>query len=201
MEDVRQVMIMIMMMMMIMMLMSASPVLQQRPDTAGVRSRRLARIAACHHIPRVTRRFMSLDKMPDTDSGQDTLTEGSDNQSETALGDASQSEQRHTEAANPSGPVSFIFPSCADSEDVEDKQSSEEPRSFIFPSQENSGTGTTKFLFGQEDIASMKGESSPVRQDTRVVHCYVASRGQRERETDIYEVPPPPYFSLLSCDI
>ena len=51
----------------------------------------------------------------------------------------------------------------------------------------------------------MKGEVRPDQEDkkdiTKVVHCYVASRGQRERETDIYEVPPPPSFSLMSCDI
>ena len=180
--------------------------LTPRPEP-GLRSRRLARIALCHHIPRV-QRFRSLDKVTrvkvtEEDSGQDTLTEGSDNQSEIILEDNSQSEQRHASEVI-SGPVSFIFPSGDDNEVSEDSPK-DEPSSFIFPKQEQNRTETTTFLFGQEDINSMKGETGDdkeeAKEDKKVVHCYVASRGQRERETDIYEVPPPPYFSLLSCDI
>ena len=194
---------------------SASPVLTPRPEP-GLRSRRLARIAACHHIPRVQQRFRSLDRITSQevktsgvtgeDSGQDTLTEGSDNQSEIILEDISQSAYRTVED-DTSGPVSFIFPSFDDTENGEDspKEVFNEPSSFIFPKQEPASAETGTFLFGQEDINSMKGEVSPSNEDTKgeakVVHCYVASRGQRERETDIYEVPPPPYFSLLSCDI
>ena len=194
--------------------------LTPRPEP-GLRSRRLARIAACHHIPRV-QRFRSLDRMTsvevktygvtEEDSGQNTLTEGSDNQSEIVNEEISQTDQRKVEE-DTSGPVSFIFPSFDDTEncDGEDslKEDFEEPRSFIFPRQQQPTTETATFLFGQEDINSMKGEAIPDKEDAKgdakveakVVHCYVASRGQRERETDIYEVPPPPYFSFLSCDI
>ena len=38
-------------------------------------------------------------------------------------------------------------------------------------------------------------------QTNNVIHRYIASRGQRERETDIYEVNPPPTLMLQSCDI
>lgn len=207
---------------------SASPVLTPRPEP-GLRSRRLARIAACHHIPRAQHRVRSLDKMTSSevrsevrdkmtssevtvtasgvteeDSGQDTLTEGSDNQSELVIAEISQSDQRQDE--DTSGPVSFIFPNWNEENEDESPREDEvfdEPSSFIFPKQEQTETAT--FLFGQEDINSMKGEvkedaKKDAKEDiTKVVHCYVASRGQRERETDIYEVPP--HFSLLSCDI
>ena len=140
------------------------------------------------------------------DSGQDTLTEGSDNQSELLIAEISQSDERQDE--DTSGPVSFIFPNWNEENNDESPREDEvfdEPSSFIFPKQEqNRAAETATFLFGQEDINSMKGEVRPDKKDakedvTKVVHCYVASRGQRERETDIYEVPP--YFSLLSCDI
>ena len=152
-------------------------------------------------LDRITSQEVKTSGVTEEDSGQDTLTEGSDNQSEIIL-----EEQRHVED-DTSGPVSFIFPSFDDTENGEDnpKEVFNEPSSFIFPKQEPASAETGTFLFGQEDINSMKGEVRPSKEDTKgeakVVHCYVASRGQRERETDIYEVPPPPYFSLLSCDI
>jgi hypothetical protein len=48
-------------------------------------------------------------------------------------------------------------------------------------------------------LSSVEGEeaiSLAYIQNSKVVHKYIASRGQREKETDIYEVLPSKMFSV-----
>ena len=59
-----------------------------------------------------------------------------------------------------------------------------------------SASGESEIYFSSE---SSNSEVEATRGSRAIVHSYIASRGQRERETDIYEVNPPP--PLLSCRI
>ena len=60
-----------------------------------------------------------------------------------------------------------------------------------------SASGESEIYFASESSSS--ASSVKMRGSSKIVHSYIASRGQRERETDIYEVNPPP--PLLSCHI
>lgn len=112
--------------------MSASPVLQPGLDASLVRSKRLDRIALCHHIPRAK---VKLDEKISLTS----LTKKID-------------------------------------------------RVSISPRSRDSGQAS---MTDVSDTISDEGIVT-INEDERIVHRYIASRGQRERETDIYEVNPPP---------
>ena len=58
-------------------------------------------------------------------------------------------------------------------------------------------TDSSEISSDTSDMSSVLVDTS--EEDTKIVHRYIASRGQRERETDIYEVNPPP--PLLTADI
>ena len=62
-----------------------------------------------------------------------------------------------------------------------------------------SASGESEIYFSSESSSSASSEVEATRGSRAIVHSYIASRGQRERETDIYEVNPPP--PLLSCRI
>ena len=112
--------------------MSASPVLQPGLDASLVRSKRLDRIALCHHIPRV--KVKQDDKVSMT-----SLIKKID-------------------------------------------------RVSISPRSRDSGQAS---MTDVSDDISDEG-NAVINEDEKIVHRYIASRGQRERETDIYEVNPPP---------
>ena len=64
-----------------------------------------------------------------------------------------------------------------------------------------SASGDSEIYFSSESSKSSSLSSAKVTKrlaEPKIVHSYIASRGQRERETDIYEVNPPPF---LSCQI
>ena len=62
-----------------------------------------------------------------------------------------------------------------------------------------SASGESEIYFSSESSSYASSSSVKMRGSSKIVHSYIASRGQRERETDIYEVNPPP--PLLSCRI
>ena len=62
-----------------------------------------------------------------------------------------------------------------------------------------SGESDIYFSSGSSKASSLSSVKMTRRMpEPKIVHRYIASRGQRERETDIYEVNPPP---LLSCHV
>ena len=76
-------------------------------------------------------------------------------------------------------------------------------RKMVDSSSVDSGQDTLS-ASGESEIYFSSGSSSSTTSETvrgagKIMHSYIASRGQRERETDIYEVNPPP--PLLSCHI
>ena len=154
------------------------------------------------------------------DSGQDTLTDGSDIQSE-VVPDILDSEPF---VGNQTEPRSFIFPQPNSRSMTLNRSGARslmvrplmknalEERSIMFDRAEHKSLKTNQserkyFFFDELDHGNITNDPSDDEtvadpsDNSKIVHCYVASRGQRERETDIYEVNPPPHFSLLSCDI
>ena len=61
-----------------------------------------------------------------------------------------------------------------------------------------SASGEEEIYFSSESSKSSSLFSAKMTKslaEPKIVHSYIASRGQRERETDIYEVNPPPFLS------
>jgi len=181
--------------------MSASPVMIHG-HLRSLRSERLDMVALCHHIPRVNLPRVNKDDSSSSstsrDSGQDTLTDDQSSQSELLLSDNDQSESR-SEQTDQSQSRYQLFdlsnPRSKLSNQLEYRNNYSYQSLSKFDLPEQSQSKSSRGRKNAEKIGSSSSE------EARIMHRYIASRGQRERETDIYEVNPPPHLSLLSCEI
>jgi len=177
--------------------MSASPVMIHG-HLKSLRSERLEMVAMCHHIPRASLPRLNKDDWSSStsrDSGQETLTDES--QSELLLSDTDQSESRSE--------LSDLSKSRSKLSDIS-KSKLELPDQSYTKSEIPDQPKTRYELSYQPQWKPIRHDSYVEKsgssaEEARIMHRYIASRGQRERETDIYEVNPPPHLSLLSCEI
>ena len=131
-----------------------------------IRSSRLDKIAYCHHIPRVSpARSLPPERERVMVRNGDMNRSRIRYQGHFLMEDSDLERSRPTKSPSDSGQDSLS----------DDSDSSSDLLCFTSSS----------------SVAEEEGISIPYIQEKKIMHSYIASRGQREREMDIYEVQPP----------